>query len=68
MASPQAIPHSIGRIEAHIEAHDTAIAELRDQAREDRADVRALRNWILGTLAAALGGTVLQIFTLMARK
>lgn len=52
---------TLGRHEEHLEAHDRALDEIRDQAKEDRAEVRGLKNWIMATLATALLGLIAQL-------
>jgi hypothetical protein len=61
-------PANIGRLEARLDAHDDAIEQLRSQQREDRDDVRGLKNLIMGTLAAACGGLVLQLLSVLVKR
>lgn len=61
-------PLTIGRIEARLDAHDDAIEQLRGQQREVRDDVRGLKNLIMGTLAAACGGLVVQLIAVLTRR
>lgn len=63
-----AIDNILGRHEERLNAHDREFESVQKQQTEDRIEVRGLKNWIMGTLAAACGGMVLQIIMLLARK
>jgi len=55
---PTSITDDISDLKARTKA-------LEDRQAEDRADVRALKNLIIATLLAALGGAFIQIITLL---
>ncbi len=48
--------------------HDERLTALEDRQQEDRSELRSLKNWIMGTLAAACGGLVVQVLALLTRR
>lgn len=62
------IGHILGSHDARLDAHDREFVEIRGQQTEDRAEVRGLKNWLMGILAAALGGVALQVLGIVLKR
>ena len=50
------------------EAIVVRVDTLEKRQDEDRDEIRSLKNWIMGTLAAACGGLIVQVIALLSRK
>lgn len=53
--------------DATLADHGARIKALERAQVEDRSELRSLKNWIMGTLAAACGGLLVQLFALIKK-
>jgi hypothetical protein len=65
--TPAAI-ESFGELKGRVDGHDSAIVQIREQAKEDRGEVRGVRNLVIATLASVCGGTLLILAAIVLKK